>query len=146
MDDGYYISIPKGFNCGSFRQSKVSPKQSLDQTLGVNEKLFKDANSARISESVVTGLTGAISPNTLLAAGKVIKNVTNTDILPSKMVIKEMLLLKNKVTDYEFLSMHKFCRIRSTNILEDMLYDQSDWSGSNSYISSINSSDSMSSY
>ena len=49
------------------------------------------------------------------------------------------------MTGYESFAMHELGRTRPTNILEDMLYDTSDWGGSSKSLSSNNSRSSFSS-
>ena len=131
----------------------MNPEKSLqvapgwnNQIFGVNEKLFKDPKSARIAESVVTGLTGALNPKSVLSAGKAVKDVAKAIKLPSRNFIKEMILPRSKMTGYDWsVVMHELGRTRPTNILEDILYDPSDWSGFSSSLSSNSSRSSLSS-
>ena len=130
MGDDYYFQIPQGVKpCfGSFRQSKVNPERSLqvapgfdNKIFGVNEKLFKDKNSARIAESVVNGITGAFHPKSSVNVGKAVKGIGNVK-LPSKVALKNHFAKPSSVP-YETIPMHEIGSVPKTTSVKPRLVD-----------------------
>ena len=84
-----------------------------NKIFGVNEKLFKDKNAARIAESVVNGITGAFHPKSLVNVGKAVKGISNVK-LPSKVALKIHFI--KPAVPYETIPMHEgwlilFCNL-----------------------------------